>query len=144
MVGFSFFCFQVKGALYPPMAVCLMLYPTVLGFGLAARLGLLGLLIPTPLLPGTQPLPSVGSIDGLHGPHDMWETDHRSAIACTTFVFAAVFLVHMVLVLRLTAAGPIGSFALTCFAASLMPFTLWVCTTAYFIVYVTAARFVQI
>ncbi|KAK3127759.1 hypothetical protein QOZ80_7AG0578060 [Eleusine coracana subsp. coracana] len=111
----------------------------VMGFGLAGRLGMFNLLIPTPIIPSTIPSPI--SEDRLGGPHDLWETDRSASIACTAFLFAAIFLIHIFMVLRLTSAGPAGSYTLTTLARSFVALALWMCTTAYFVIYVSVARY---
>jgi hypothetical protein len=136
----SAFISQVKETFSPMLVLMMLMYPTLLGFVLLARLATFALIIPTPTVPG-------GTADAgkLHGTNDLWETAGAGAIVRTGFAFISIALLHLFLICYIV-RGPSGaSFMEThrnggswAFTASI---AFWLVTTSFLLTYTSMARY---
>ncbi|KAG0545899.1 hypothetical protein BDA96_02G400900 [Sorghum bicolor] len=131
---------KVKETFSPMLVLMMLMYPTLLGFVLLARLATFALIIPTPTVPG-------GTADAgkLHGTNDLWETAGAGAIVRTGFAFISIALLHLFLICYIV-RGPSGaSFMEThrnggswAFTASI---AFWLVTTSFLLTYTSMARY---
>ncbi|CAN6226179.1 unnamed protein product [Urochloa humidicola] len=128
---------KAREACAPWSALALVLYPTVLGFLLAARVGVFSLLIPTPTIPGTPPSPP----GQLHGNFDLWDANNRGSVVRTAGAYMVIIAVHLFAAAPLIMRGIPGSWYIMPVYAWIAPMFLWVSTTVFCFNYATLTRY---
>lgn len=113
----------------------MMLYPTVLGFCLAVKLGHFDLLMPTPHLDSTPaPAAALGSNE------DLWRTDGPANIGLLVGTCISVSIVHLAITAFLVLRSGEGGAYLRPLLSYPIALVLWVVSTLYLFYFVSVAR----